>query len=149
MIYFDNSTVSNRKFSSVQYFSKCSFIFKKAIRYNLGGLIENQQDGSVHFILQGQFVRLDEALTFIKQGPEKAVAYDVKVAPCSVRKDIASAIVKDWTSKFRDSGHPVDLVYSLCQEDQIPSGVESRQIFKKTIRAAMLSVDSARLFLEM
>ena len=126
---------------NVQQVGFRAFIFKQAIRYNLGGFIENQPDGSVHFILQGQSVRLDEALTFIKQGPEKAVVTDVKVVPCPAWKDIASVIVKGWTSKSRDFGHPVDLVYPLRQEDQVLSDVESRQIFKKTIRAAMLSAN--------
>ena len=126
---------------NVQQVGFRAFIFKQAIRYNLGGLIENQTDGSVHFILQGQSARLDEALTFIKQGPEKAVVTDVKVTPSLVRKDIASVIVKGWTSKSRDFGHPVDLVYSLRSDDQVLSDIEAQKIFKKTIRAAILSAE--------
>jgi acylphosphatase len=130
---------------NVQQVGFRAFIFKQAIRYNLGGFIENQAAGSVHFILQGQAARLDEALTLIKQGPEKAVVADVKAAPCPVREDITSVTVKGWTSASRAFDHPVDLVYPLRQEDQVLSDVESRQIFKKIIRAAMLSADKAPL----
>ena len=128
---------------NVQQVGFRAFIFKQAICYNLGGLIENQPDGSVHFILQGPSVRLDEVVTIIKQGPEKAVITDVKIAPCPAREDIASVIVKNWTSKSRNFNHPVDLVYSLRPRDQVLSDVESREIFKKTIRVAMLSADRA------
>ena len=130
-------------YGNVQEVGFRAFIFKQAIRYNLGGSIENQPDGSVHFTLQGPPVRLDEALMLIKQGPEKATVTDVKVAVCLVRKDITFVVVKGWTSKSRDFDHPVDLVYSLRPEDEILSDSEAGQIFKKIIRAAMPPADRA------
>lgn len=126
---------------NVQQVGFRAFIFKQAIRYNLGGLIENQPDGSVHFLLQGQSTRLEEVLISIKQGPKKAVVTNIKMAPFPVRKGIISVIVKGWTSKSRDFDHPVDLVYSLRPEDQIVSDIEVRRIFKKVIQDAIVSVN--------
>ena len=130
-------------YGNVQEVGFRAFIFKQAIRYNLGGLIENQPDGSVHFTLQGPSARLDEALMLIKQGPEKATVTDVKVAVCPVRTDITSVVVKGWTSKSRDFEHSVDLVYPLRPEDKVVSDSEAGRIFKKIIRAAMPPADRA------
>lgn len=118
-----------------------AFIFKQAIRYNLGGLIENQLDGSVHFILQGRSGRLRDALEAIKQGPEKARVTDVKTSASPVRKDINAVTVKGWTSKSRDFDYPVDLVYPLRPNDEALSPAEASGIFKKIIREAMISAE--------
>jgi acylphosphatase len=126
-------------YGNVQQVGFRAFIFKQAIRYNLGGQIENKADGSVHFVLQGQSARLDEALAFIKQGPEKADVTDMKVAPRPLRKDITSVIVKGWTSKSRDFDHPVDLMYPLRANNKVLSVDEAAKIFKKIIHQAMLA----------
>ncbi len=129
-------------YGNVQQVGFRAFIFKQAIRYNLGGSIDNQPDGSVHFILQGHPNRIEEALALIRKGPAKANVTDVKENAISVRQDINSVTVKGWTSKSRNFDHPVDLVYPLRSDDGVLSPAEASGIFKKILREAMASAET-------
>ena len=116
-----------------------AFIFRQAIRYNLGGTIENLADGSVHFILQGAPRHLEEALEIIRHGPAKAGVNAVDIKPVSFRAGMLSVTVKGWTSATRDFQKPVDLVYPLREPDQPISEQDAHRIFKEIIRSAMAS----------
>ena len=116
-----------------------ALIFRQAIRYNLGGMIENFPDGSVHFALQGSPELLKEALTMIRKGTAKAQVNDVEIKPAPVQNGVVSAVVKGWTSSTRDFQHPVDLVYPLRVENQPVSEEEAHRIYKQIIRSAMAS----------
>jgi acylphosphatase len=114
-----------------------AFIFNQAIRYNLGGMIENQEDGKVHFILQGSSGRLSKALTNIRRGPGKANITDIQLLPTSFQEGFKSVTVKGWTSESRDFHRPVDLEYPLRSRNGVLSENESRRIFKEIVDQAM------------
>ena len=114
-----------------------AFIFRLAIRYNLGGTIENLQDGSVHFALQGLSTSMDETLAAIRQGPAKALVNSLKVKNTAIQNNVTSVTVKGWTSVQRNFEHPVDLVYPLRKNSQPITKPEAYHIYKEIIRKAM------------
>ena len=114
-----------------------AFIFKKAIQYNLGGWIENQENGSVHFVLQGEPQGLDFVLEAIRTGPASAKVDEVHAGSYPVHLALRTLTVRGWTSQSRHFLHPVDLVYPLRPDNGPLSEGASQEIFKKIIQDAM------------
>lgn len=114
-----------------------AFIFRQAIQYNLGGVIENLPNGTVHFMLQGESPLLEKALVVIRQGPAKSSVKGIEVKNVAVQKNLPSVTVKGWTSVTRDFHQPVDLIYVLRKNRQPITEAEMRRIYQGIIRKAM------------
>jgi acylphosphatase len=115
-----------------------AFIFKKAIQYNLGGWIENEENGSVHFVFQGEPQRLDLVLEAIRTGPASAKVNEVNAGSYPVQPVLRTLTVKGWTSQSRHFLRPIDLVYTLRPDNRILSEGASKEIYKRIIQEAML-----------
>jgi len=128
-------------YGNVQQVGFRAFIFRQAIRYNLGGLISNQPDGSVHFFLQGEKDLMDKALVVIRKGPDKASVTRVQLDNRLIENGLTSVTVQGWTSASRDFTKPVDLVYPLRADNSEIQESEVSRIYKSIIRSAMDSIE--------
>ena len=124
-------------YGNVQKVGFRAFIFRRAICYNLGGLINNREDGSVHFFLQGKKDLMDKALSAIRKGPAKARVERVQFDNRPVENGLTSVIVKGWTSQSRNFRTPVDLVYNLRPDNSEIQESEVHRIYKNIIQTAM------------
>ncbi len=116
-----------------------AFIFRQAIQYNLGGVIKNRADGTVHFELQGESEFLHRAVSAIQTGPARADILEVEIKPIPVQSKVTSVTVKGWTSTSRGFEHPVDLVYPLRSGNLAISEGEAHEIYRKIIASAIAS----------
>ena len=107
------TAVSGIVTGNVQEVGFRAMIQRRAIQYNLAGSVENKNNKSVQFFLQGDEDRIDKALQVIREGTKKASDVNVSVSPASVRPDLQTFTVVGWTSVTRNITHPYDLVFNL------------------------------------
>ncbi len=135
--------VSGEVSGAVQKVGFRAFVFREAIRYNLGGVIENLPDGRVHFVLQGEGARLDAALAALRRGPPKSRVSALCVEPVPVDEGINQVLVKGWTSQTRAFNTPVDLVYPLREDAGVLDAQDAARIYQHIIASAMAGARTA------
>src|SRR6516165_7219832 len=94
-----NTAVSGTVTGNVQEVGFRAMIQKQAIQYNLAGSAENNTDGSVRFTLQGDNVRIKQALKTISKGTKKSS--NVSVIPAL--RDDPKLVGRDDTKVVGDS----------------------------------------------
>src|SRR5580704_11719542 len=85
-----------------------AMIMKQAIEYNLAGFAKNEENGTVHFTLQGDSNRLDAALAAIRVGTKKSSDIGVSSTQTEVERHLSTFTIIDWTStkqKYHQSIH--------------------------------------------
>jgi acylphosphatase len=86
------TAVSGIVTGNVQEVGFRAMIQRRAIRYNLAGSVENKNDKSVQFFLQGDEDRIDKTLNAIRKGTKKSSDVSVSVSPQSF---VANPLDKD------------------------------------------------------
>jgi acylphosphatase len=121
--------ISGHVTGNVQKVGFRAMIQKEAIQYNLAGTAENNNDGSVLFVLQGQEDRIDEALEAIRKGTKKSSDVTVNVSSKAVKADLDTFTVFGWTSVSRHISHPYDLVFNRRRDDKIISKQDAKAVW--------------------
>ena len=113
------TAISGTVTGNVQEVGFRAMIQRQAIQYNLAGSVENNNDKTVQFFLQGDKDRVDQALTAIRKGTKKSSDVNVGVSLASVRPDLQTFTVVGWTSVTRHISHPYDLIFNLRPDNTI------------------------------
>ena len=79
------TAVSGIVTGNVQEVGFRAMIQRRAIRYNLAGTVENKNDKSVQFFLQGDEDRIDKALNAVRKGTKKSSDVNVSISPTPIR----------------------------------------------------------------
>jgi acylphosphatase len=109
-----------------------ALIQKQAIRYNLAGSAQNNDDESVRFVLQGDEDRIDRAVMTIRDGTEGSANVKVSLSPATVNPTLNTFTVIDWTSLSRGIKNRYNLVFDMRQGNTI--------IKKKDVKAIRLQI---------
>ena len=70
-----------------------AMILKQAIEYNLAGLAQNTNEGTVQFTLQGDENRIGQAMTAIRNGTKKSSDVNVSTSPAKVDPNLTKFTV--------------------------------------------------------
>jgi acylphosphatase len=123
------TAVSGIVTGNVQEVGFRAMIQRRAIRYNLAGSVENKNDKSVRFILQGDEDRIDQALKAIQKGTKKSFDVNVTVSPASVHPNLQTFTVVGWTSVSRNITHRYDLIFNLRTNNATLSKDEAKRVW--------------------
>jgi acylphosphatase len=121
-----------------------AMIQRRAIQYNLAGSVENKNDKSVQFFLQGNDDRIDKALNAIREGTKKSTDVNVSASPTSIRPDLRTFTVVGWTSVTRDITQPYDLVFNLRPDNTTISKQEAKKVWLAVCEKAVKGADSGK-----
>jgi acylphosphatase len=121
-----------------------AMIQRRAIQYNLAGSVENKNDKSVQFFLQGDEGRIDKALNVIREGTKKSSDVNVSVSPASLRPDLQTFTVVGWTSVSRNITQPYDLVFNLRPENTTISKHEAKKVWLEVCEKTVKGADSRK-----
>ena len=138
------TAVSGIVTGNVQEVGFRAMIQRRAIQYNLAGSVENKNNKSVQFFLQGDEDRIDKALQVIREGTKKASDVNVSVSPASVRPDLQTFTVVGWTSVTRNITHPYDLVFDLRPDNTAISKHEAKRVWLDVCEKAVKGEDSGK-----
>jgi acylphosphatase len=138
------TAVSGIVTGNVQEVGFRAMIQRRAIRYNLAGSVENKNDKSVQFFLQGDEDRIDKALNAIQNGTKKSSDVNVSVSPVSIRPDLQTFTVVGWTSVTRNITQPYDLVFNLRPDNTIISKDEAKRVWLAVCEKAVKDADSGK-----
>jgi acylphosphatase len=138
------SAVSGIVTGNVQEVGFRAMIQRRAIQYNLAGSVENENDKSVQFFLQGDKDRIDEALNAIQQGTKKSSDVNVSVSPTSIRPDLRTFTVVGWTSVTKNITQPYNLVFNLRPDDTTISKHEVKKVWLAICEKAVKGADSGK-----
>jgi len=138
------TAVSGIVTGNVQEVGFRAMIQRQAIQYNLAGSVENKNNKSVQFFLQGDEDRIDKALQVIREGTKKASDVNVSVSPASVRPDLQTFTVVGWTSVTRNITHPYDLVFNLRPDNIAISKHEAKRVWLDVCEKAVKGEDSGK-----
>jgi acylphosphatase len=119
-------------------------IQKQAIRYNLAGSAQNNNDKSVRFVLQGIKDRIDQALRSISEGTKKSSNVNVKVSSASVEPNLETFTVIGWTSVSRHISHPYDLVFSLRHDNTTITKDQAKAVWLDICRKTVKDEDTGK-----
>jgi acylphosphatase len=138
------TAVSGIVTGNVQQVGFRAMIQRQAIQYNLAGSVENKNDKTVQFFLQGGENRVDQALTAIRKGTKKSSDVNVSASPTSVRPDLQTFTVVGWTSVSRDITHPYDLVFNLRPDNTIIGKHEAKKVWLDVCEKAVKGEDAGK-----
>ena len=138
------TAVSGIVTGNVQEVGFRAMIQRRAIRYNLAGSVENENDKSVQFFLQGDEDRIDKTLNAIQNGTKKSSDVKVSVSPASIRPDLQTFTVVGWTSVTRNITQPYDLVFNLRPDNTTISKDEAKRVWLAVCEKAVKGPDSAK-----
>jgi acylphosphatase len=120
-------------------------IMKQAIEYNLAGAAENFADKTVHFTLQGDSKRIDEALAAIRKGTKKSSNVTVTTTDKSVDPDLKSFTVDGWTSLSRDITNKYNLVFEVRRGDAEISKDDAKAKWHQILESTVTGDDLKKL----
>jgi acylphosphatase len=138
------TAVSGIVTGNVQEVGFRAMIQRRAVQYNLAGSVENKNDKSVQFFLQGDEDRIDKALNAIREGTKKSSDVNVSASPTSIRPDLRTFTVVGWTSVTRDITQPYDLVFDLRPDNTTISKQEAKKVWLAVCEKAVKGADSGR-----
>jgi acylphosphatase len=138
------TAVSGIVTGNVQEVGFRAMIQRRAIQYNLAGSVENKDDKSVQFFLQGDEDRINKALNAIRKGTKKSSDVNVSVSPTSIRPDLQTFTVVGWTSVTRNITQPYDLVFNLRPDNTIISKDEAKEVWLAVCEKAVKGPDSGK-----
>jgi acylphosphatase len=138
------TAVSGVVTGNVQEVGFRAMIQRRAIRYNLAGSAENQNDKSVRFFLQGDGDRIDQAVKAIQKGTKRSSDVNVSVSPASVRPDLQTFTVVGWTSVSRNITHPYDLVFNLRPNNTTISKHEAKRVWVDVCEKSVKGADAGK-----
>jgi acylphosphatase len=121
-----------------------AMIQKQAIRYNLAGSAENDNDKSVRFILQGVKDQVDEALKAIRKGTKNSSDVNVSVSPAQIDSNLNTFTVVSWTSVSRHISHPYDLVFNLRRDNMTINKDEAKAVWLDICRKTVKGEDTGK-----
>jgi len=119
-------------------------IQKQAIRYNLAGSAQNNNDNSVRFVLQGSKDRIDQALRSISKGTKKSSDVNVSISSASVEPNLETFTVIGWTSISRRISHPYNLVFSLRHDNTTITKDQAKAVWLDICRKTVKDEDTGK-----
>jgi acylphosphatase len=122
-----------------------AMVMKQAIEYNLAGSAKNEEDGSVHFTLQGDSDRLSSALAAIRGGTKKSSNIEVSATPGEVDNGLNTFTIIEWTSTSRDITTPYTLLFTLRADDNVISKSEAKDVWHQILRRTLHQEDLQKL----
>jgi acylphosphatase len=122
-----SATVSGPKIQQVGF---RAMIQKEAIKYNLAGVAQNNPDGTVHFILQGDKDRIDKALDAIRDGTKNS-SKDNNISQVSApwNPNLKTFTIIGWISTSRNITTPYDLVFRLRLANNKITGHQAKDVW--------------------
>jgi acylphosphatase len=138
------TAVSGVVTGNVQEVGFRAMIQRQAIQDNLAGSVENKNDKSVQFFLQGDDDRIDKAISAIWQGTKKSSDVNVSLSPTSVRPDLRTFTVVGWTSVTRNITQPYDLVFNLRPDNTTISKHEAKKVWLAVCEKAVKGADAGK-----
>ena len=138
------TAVSGIVTGNVQQVGFRAMIQKRAIQYNLAGSVENKDDKSVRFFLQGDEDRIDQALKAMRKGTKKSSDVNVTVSPALAHPDLQTFTVVGWTSVSRHITHPYDLVFNLRSDNTTINKQEAKRVWLDICQKAVKGADSGK-----
>ena len=123
------TAVSGIVTGNVQKVGFRAMIQKQAIQLNLAGSTENNQDKSVHFVLQGDKDRIKQALKTIDKGTKKSSHVKVSTSKGQVDSGLKTFTIVGWTSVSRGITHPYNLVFDLRSDDSTISKHKAKKVW--------------------
>jgi acylphosphatase len=138
------TAVSGIVTGNVQEVGFRAMIQRRAIQYNLAGSVENKNDKSVQFFLQGDEDRIAKALAAMREGTKKSSDVNVSVSTTSVRPDLQTFTLVGWTSVSRNITHPYDLVFNLRSDDTTISKHRAKSVWLAVCEKAVQGADSGK-----
>jgi acylphosphatase len=128
----NTTAVSGIATGKVQGVGFRAMIQKQAIQYNLAGSAENNNNGSVRFVLQGLNDRIDQALKIIREGTKNSSDVNVSITAASLDPGLKTFTVVGWASESRQIPHHYDLVFNLRSDNTT--------IKKREVKAVRLNI---------
>ena len=122
-----------------------AMIMKQAIEYNLSGSARNEANEIVHFTLQGDGDRLDQALAAIREGTKKSSDIEVSATKTAVDPGLSTFTIVDWTSTSRDITTPYTLVFTLRDDDGAISKSEAKAVWHQILQSTLQGEDLQKL----
>ena len=122
-----------------------AMIMKQAIEYNLAGSAKNEQNQIVHFTLQGDAKRLDDAVAAIREGTKRSSNIDVTTSPAAVDPALNTFTIVDWTSSRRQIANPYTLVFQLRPDDTKISQSDAESVWHEILRTTLKGDDLKKL----
>ena len=138
------TAVSGIVTGNVQEVGFRAMIQRRAIQYNLAGSVENKNDKSVRFFLQGDEDRIDQALKAMRKGTKKSSDVNVTVSPALAHPDLQTFTVVGWTSVSRKITHPYDLVFNLRPDNTTINKQEAKRVWLDICQKAVKGADSGK-----
>jgi acylphosphatase len=138
------TAVSGIVTGNVQEVGFRAMIQRRAIQYNLAGSVENKNDKSVQFFLQGDEDRIDKASMAIRKGTKKSSDVNVSISAASVRPDLQTFTVVGWTSVSRNITHPYDLIFNLRPDNTAISKHEAKRVWLDVCEKSVRGADSGK-----
>jgi acylphosphatase len=123
------AAVSGIVTGNVQQVGFRAMIQKQAIQYNLAGSTENNEDKSVHFVLQGAKDRIKKALATIGKGTKKSSHVKVSTSKARVDSGLNTFTIVGWTSLSRGISHPYNLVFDLRSDNTTISKHKAKRVW--------------------
>jgi acylphosphatase len=120
-------------------------VMKQAIKYNLAGAAENDNDEIVRFTLQGDAERIDAAVAEIREGAKKSSDIEVSTAPAAVDPSLSTFTIVDWTSTSRDITHPYTLVFRLRDDGEVISKSDAKDVWQGILKNTLTGDDLKKL----
>jgi acylphosphatase len=136
--------VSGKVTGKVQQVGFRALIQKQAIQYNLAGSAENNSDGSVGFILQGDNDRIRRAVKTITAGTKKSSNVNVSTSPATTDQNLNTFTVVGWTSLSRGINNSYDLVFHLRNPDAIIEKGQVKAVRLQICESAVKDEDSGK-----
>jgi acylphosphatase len=123
------TAVSGIVTGNVQEVGFRAMIQRRAIQYNLAGSVENENDKSVRFFLQGDEDRVTQALKDIRDGTKKSSDVNVSVSPASTHFNLQTFTVVGWTSVTRNITQPYNLIFNLRPNNTTISKHDAKKVW--------------------
>jgi acylphosphatase len=141
----ERQAISGTVRGNVQRVGFRAMILHVAIAYNLVGSVNNNPDGTVHFILQGDKSRIDQAVKIIGKGTEKSSNVKVSVSPIAIDPHLRKFTLIAWTSPSRHITNPYDLVFIPRANDKTIPMKETMKFYHEILKETLNGEDLQKL----
>jgi acylphosphatase len=141
----ERQAISGTVSGNVQRVGFRAMILHVAIAYNLVGSVNSNSDGTVHFILQGDKIRIDHAVMTIGRGTKESSNVEVSVSPIAVDPDLSRFTLVAWTSPSRHITNHYDLVFTPRADDKTIPMKETTKVYHEILRTTLNDEDLQKL----
>jgi acylphosphatase len=122
-----------------------AMVMKQAIEFNLAGSAKNDANEIVHFTLQGDPARIDDAIATIRDGTRRSSNINITTSPAAVDPALSAFTIVDWTSSSRNITTRYTLVFPLRADDGVVSKAEAKGVWRGILASTLKDEDLRKL----